>query len=194
MCRFGNPGVYWAMMGHGCGNGSDEALAAGARDGCQTCFTRLYERYRHGVARYVFEAFVRTFDVALDIEDEVWKKVVEHLRGWAGDRPFRAWLFAIARHHALNVLRHERRTPDFSPPPEVPGPLETLTAAESRDDAVRLVRALPEELREVFVLRVAFDIPPSELAALFDVPLSTIRGRLFRARKLLAGSVSHDLL
>jgi RNA polymerase sigma-70 factor (ECF subfamily) len=181
------------MMGHACGEGPDEALAARARDGCETCFTRLYERYRHAVARYVFEAYVRTFDVALDIEDEVWKKVVEHIRGWAGDRPFRAWLFAIARHHALNLLRHERRAPEAPPPPEVPGPLETLTSAESRDAAVRLVRALPEELREVFVLKVVFDLSPRSLAEIFDVPLSTIRGRLFRARRILVGSLSHDL-
>ena len=189
----GATGVYWTMMGHACGEGADEALAERARDGCKTCLSRLYERYRHAVARYVFEAYVRTFDIALDVEDEVWKRVVEHIGGWTGDRPFRAWLLAIARNHALNVLRHERRAPEPPPPPDVPGPLEALTSAESRDAAARLVRGLPEELREVFVLRVVFDLTPRVLAEMFDVPLSTIRGRLFRARKLLAGSLSHDL-
>jgi RNA polymerase sigma factor (sigma-70 family) len=193
VCHFVRTGVYWAMMGHGCGEGPDEALAARARDGCEGCFTRLYERYRHAVARYVFEAYVRTFDVALDIEDEVWKKVVEHIGGWTGERSFRAWLFAIARNHALNVLRHERRAPEAAPASEVAGPLEVLTSAESRAAAVRLVRALPEELREVFVLRVVFDLAPAALAEMFDVPVSTIRGRLFRARKLLTEGVRHDV-
>lgn len=181
------------MMGHGCGDGPDDALATRARDGCKTCLARLYERHRHAVARYVFEAFVRTFDVALDIEDEVWKRVVENIGGWTGDRPFRAWLLAIARNHALNCLRHERRAPELPAPPDVPSPLDALTSAESRDAAVRLVRALPEELREVFVLRVVFDLAPRVLAEMLEVPLSTIRGRLFRARKLLAESVSHDV-
>lgn len=177
MCDFSTPAT-------------DEALAGCAKGGCRDCFSRLYERYRMSLARYLHESFVVDFDTALDIEAEAWKRAWQHLGGWRGDRPFRAWLLAITRNLALNHVRHARRAPR---PETLFRALERrgdpLEHRESIEECVRLVRSLPAELREPFVLRVLFDLEVQGVADLLDISATTARGRLFRARKLLAESV-----
>jgi len=170
---------------------ADEALAARARAGCRGCFSRLYERYRMMLARYLHESFVYDFDTALDLEAEAWKRAFQHIATYGGERPFKSWLLAITRHLALNHLRHVRRTP----PPETLARLfddpsvDPIERRETIEECVRLVRALPEELREAFVLRTIFDLEIREVAEVLDISPTTARGRLFRARKALADAV-----
>lgn len=168
----------------------DEALAARARAGCRDCFSRLYERYRMTLARYLHESFVVDFDTALDLEAETWKRAFEHLRSYGGERPFRAWLLAITRNLALNHVRHARRAPSPEAIARVADPpADPLERRESLEDCVRLVRSLPSELREPFVLRAIFDLDLRSVADVLRISATTARGRLFRARKALAEAV-----
>jgi len=171
----------------------DEVLAARAKSGCRDCFSRLYERYRFTLARYLHESFVADFDTALDIEAEAWKRAFQHLSSYGGERPFKAWLIGITRHLALNHLRHVRRAPD---PDAMLRPLEPqadllsqLERREALEECVRLVRELPDELREPFVLRTMFDLDLRSVAELLGISETTARGRLFRARKALTDAV-----
>src|SRR5438132_7614240 len=152
---------------------ADEVLAARAKGGCRDCFSRLYERYRMSLARYLHESFVYDFDTALDIEAEAWKRAFQHLATYGGDRPFRAWLLAITRHLALNHVRHLHRAPDpqmlARAPEPAAEPLDQLERRESLGECVRLVRALPTELREPFVLRAIFDLDVRSVAELLDI-------------------------
>jgi RNA polymerase sigma factor (sigma-70 family) len=168
----------------------DESLAARARSGCRECFSRLYERYRMTLARYLHESFVYDFDTALDLEAEAWKRAFEHVATYVGERPFKAWLLAITRNIALNHVRHVRRAPSrealVRAAEPAPDPVERR---ESLDECVRLVRALPDELREPFVLRAVFDLDVKGIAEVLGISATTARGRLFRARKLLTEAV-----
>jgi RNA polymerase sigma-70 factor (ECF subfamily) len=174
------------------GIASDETLAARANGGCRDCFSRLYERYRMTLARYLHESFVYDFDTALDLEAEAWKRAWQHLGSYAGERPFKSWLLAITRNLALNHVRHARRAPRpesliqvFEPRAET----DPIERRESIEECVRLVRALPEDLREPFVLRAVFDLEVREVAQVLGIGVATARGRLFRARKALTEAV-----
>lgn len=164
----------------------DEVLAARARTGCRDCFSLLYERYRGSPARYLHESFGTDFDSALDLEAEAWKNAYQHVSTFRGERPFRAWLLSIARNLALNRFRHRRRAPG----PELlarvlDAPADPLERREALDACIRLVRALPPDLREPFVLRTVFDLDLRSVGDLLGISESTARGRLFRARKAL---------
>jgi len=168
----------------------DEVLAARSKSGCRDCFGRLYERYRGSPARYLHESFGTDFDTALDMEAEAWRKAFQHLSTWRGDRPFRAWLLSITRNLAVNQFRHQRRAPR----PQAltrsgESPSDPLERREAVDECIRLVRALPAELREPFVLRTVFDLDLRSVADLLGLSETTARGRLFRARKALADAV-----
>jgi RNA polymerase sigma-70 factor (ECF subfamily) len=175
------------------GAAEDEALAACAKRGCRDCFSRLYERYRFSLARYLHESFRCDFDTALDLEAEAWKRAFQHLATYGGDRPFKAWILAIIRNLAVSRTRHLRRAPETgilargvqSPPT----PLDHLERRETAETCIRLVRGLSEELREPFFLRTVFDLDLRAIGELLGISTTTARGRLFRARKALAEAV-----
>jgi len=117
----------------------------------------------------------------------------------------RAWLLAIVRNTYYTWLRKnraERASVSFDD--------ETMEAAElaelestgspvdlalQQQDARRLVNAaleqLPEEFREVIVLRELEDLSYKEIAAIAGIPLGTVMSRLARARKLLLQHLQH---
>lgn len=129
------------------------------------------------------------------------------LRGADG----KAWLLTIVRNCHLTASRQRQRR-NLVPLPEdddkqgsemlSPTP-DPETAAIHRDDErtlQRLMSALPEEHREVLVLREIEDMEYREIAAVISVPIGTVMSRLARARAALrmrwqqeAGGESHGM-
>ena len=152
-------------------------------------FARWLTRDERNAEDVVQEACLRAF------------KSLDSFRGGNG----RAWLFAIVRNTYYNWLkksRAERTSVSFDD--------ETMEAAELAElessggpvelalqqrDAQRLVNAaleeLPEEFREVIVLRELEDLSYKEIAAIAGIPLGTVMSRLARARKLLLQRLQH---
>ena len=117
----------------------------------------------------------------------------------------RAWLFAIVRNTYYTWLRKtrpERLSVSFDDEAMSAGELAELESVGSpvdvvlqQRDARRLVNAaleeLPEEFREVIVLRELEDLSYKEIAAIAGIPLGTVMSRLARARKLLLQHLQH---
>ena len=65
-----------------------------------------------------------------------------------------------------------------------------------REDAKRLVNQaldrLPQEFREIIVLRELEDLSYQEIARIAQIPLGTVMSRLSRGRKLLFAALRHD--
>ncbi len=131
----------------------------------------------------VQEAFLRAF------------RGFDALRG--GD--VKAWLLTIVRNCHATAMQQQRRratvplpeyheealqsaTPGASPDPE-----SVSAADDERRVLARLVAALPEEHREVLLLRELEDMSYREIAAVTQVPIGTVMSRLARARAALRG-------
>jgi RNA polymerase sigma-70 factor (ECF subfamily) len=117
----------------------------------------------------------------------------------------RAWLLAIVRNTYytwLKKTRAERLNVSFDDETMEAGELASLESdahpgdqALQQQDARRLVNAalgqLPEEFREVIVLRELEDLSYKEIATIAGIPLGTVMSRLARARKLLLQHLQH---
>ena len=117
----------------------------------------------------------------------------------------RAWLLAIVRNTYytwLKKTRAERLNVSFDDETMEAGELASLESdarpvdqALQQQDTRRLVNAalgqLPEEFREVIVLRELEDLSYKEIAAIAGIPLGTVMSRLARARKLLLQHLQH---
>jgi len=131
-----------------------------------------------------------------DVDDVVQEALLRAFRGFDGLRgsDVKAWLLAIVRNcHATALKQQQRRA--FVPLPEEHDPRDghamiaatpdPESASIRRDDArslERLLSALPEEHREVLVLREIEDLDYRAIATITNVPIGTVMSRLARAR------------
>ena len=111
----------------------------------------------------------------------------------------KAWFMAVVRNACIDALRERRLRgieeafdEDTHQAP-VAGSLEPPEDAAMRASEARWIRAeiarLPEEYREVIVLRELEELSYKEISAIVKVPIGTVMSRLARARDLLAGRV-----
>jgi RNA polymerase sigma factor (sigma-70 family) len=134
-----------------------------------------------------------------DADDVVQEAVLRAFRGFDALRgtDVKSWLFAIVRNcHLTALAKRERRPlvplPDEHEPWDGPAMVSTAPGPEAetmrRDDERtldRLLAMLPEEQREVLVLREIEDLDYREIASVTSVPIGTVMSRLARARAAL---------
>jgi RNA polymerase sigma factor (sigma-70 family) len=134
-----------------------------------------------------------------DADDVVQEAILRAFRGFDGLRgsDVKSWLFAIVRNCHLTALAQRERRGSVPLPEEhdardghamiSPAP-EPEAAALRRDDERtlgRLMAVLPEEQREVLILREIEELDYREIAAVTSVPIGTVMSRLARARAQL---------
>jgi RNA polymerase sigma-70 factor (ECF subfamily) len=179
---------------------SDEALLQGAGRGERAAFEQLV--VRHGDALYHFAT--RTCGSVLEAEDAVQDGLLAAWRGAAtfrGESSARTWLFQVVVHACRR--RHRRRAgePERHDPMEQaealaapgPGADERVAAGQVREAMERALAALPEEAREVLLLRDVEGLSGEEAAAALGLGLAAMKSRLHRARLELKERVESAL-
>jgi RNA polymerase sigma-70 factor (ECF subfamily) len=156
---------------------------ARAKEGDRDALRLLYVRYSENVYGYV-RSIVRDEKEAEDLTQHVFLKLITAICKY-DDRgvPFSAWLLRLARNAALDHLRRRRATPAE----EVYG-ADTHIDEDSLDRARSLRAALdtlPEEQRNVVVMRHVIGLTPLEIADKMGRSESSIHGLHHRGRKAL---------
>jgi RNA polymerase sigma-70 factor (ECF subfamily) len=165
-------------------NSSDEQLILALRDGSEAAFTILFHRYKQPI----FGFFSRRVADSARAEELTQETFIALFRAASRYEPralFRTYLYAIA----FRILRSDRRKSIFraafsgSPKSGVPDAVSSHT-----EDSLWIRRALakldPTD-REIVMLREYQQLTYSEVATLLQIPLNTVRSRLFRARTAL---------
>jgi RNA polymerase sigma-70 factor (ECF subfamily) len=147
----------------------------------------LYVRYSPDVLRYV-RSFVQDHHEAEDITQNVFMKLMSAIRKYEPrEVPFAAWILRVARNAALDHLRARRMTPseDLRLQDDEHG---RISHERSRDlhDALE---QLPEEQREVLILRHIAGLSPLEIAAVLGKTESSVHGLHHRGRLSLQSSL-----
>jgi RNA polymerase sigma-70 factor, ECF subfamily len=134
-----------------------------------------------------------------DADDLVQEAVLRAFRGFDALRgsDVKAWLLTIVKNCHLTALKQQQRRA-FVPLPEehdvrdgeamiatTPDPESTSVRRDERRTLDRLMSALPEEHREVLVLREIEELDYREIATVTNVPIGTVMSRLARARAAL---------
>jgi RNA polymerase sigma-70 factor (ECF subfamily) len=171
------------------------------RDGDAAALGELVELHRRMLYGYIVN-MVQGRDDADEIFQEVWMKVIRKIHLYR-DRNFGGWLVRIARNQVID--RGRRRRPVSSLDADTsagsplidlvsdPGELGAADTAAATDLGVRIqaaVAALPEEQREVFVLRTKADMPFKEIARLQKTSINTALARMQYALKKLREGLS----
>ncbi len=175
---------------------ADETLVRRALDGDRRGFELLVQRHQKPVVNHLFR-LTGQLDVAHDLAQEVFLKVYVSLAGFDSRYRFTTWLYRIASNCAIDHRRKRRpvtcsltpatdggRAPEEALPGSGPGPDDVLRFVELRERIELALRDLPPEYRELILLRHRMACRYDEIARITDLPLGTVKTRIFRAREL----------
>ncbi len=136
-------------------------------------------------------------DKALEASQETFIAVLRKAGSFQGRSAFTTWLYRIAVNSCYDVLRREGRQPAARLPetyqPADPSALWELEAAETRPAIERALAEMPAEYAAVVVLSDLQDLPLRTVAESLELPLGTVKSRLFRGRKQLAHALQNLL-
>jgi RNA polymerase sigma-70 factor, ECF subfamily len=181
----------------------DDDLVRRTLDGDLAAFEGLVARHSAVVHRVV--ARIAGREAAEDVAQEAFLRAFHRLGQYRGGGAFRGWLLRIAHNTALSALERRRDTP--AGPDAMAealerddggggrGPRTPVEALEQRERLDRLeakLRLLRDEHRTVLVLRDVEGLSYDEVAAVADVPLGSVKGRLHRARLELIDLLRHN--
>jgi RNA polymerase sigma-70 factor (ECF subfamily) len=167
------------------------AIARGLKNQDTELLDRLIELYQHRLLRYLLFLTGKR-EVAEDLFQETWMRVL--LRGgqYNGKARFDTWLFTIARNLVIDLSRkrtmasldemsdaaEEGRA--FEIAAEGPSPLDQFQLREDRAEVAEVLLTLEPNYREVLVLRFHEEMSLEEIAHVTRAPLSTVKSRLYR--------------
>jgi RNA polymerase sigma-70 factor (ECF subfamily) len=187
---------------------TDEMLMVRYQRGDRDAFAELVRRYQAPVFNFAIRQ-IRHSGAAEDITQEVFLRVVQSAAEFKHEARFSTWLYTIARNLCIDHLRKlsHRRHPslDQSPPGDLNRPPLAERMADSHPTAsvdrsaassevrvciVRAVESLPDEQREVFLLREIANLPFKEIAEVTGVGENTVKSRMRYALDRLQAALS----
>ncbi|NLW16382.1 MAG: sigma-70 family RNA polymerase sigma factor [Firmicutes bacterium] len=181
----------------------DQKLMQKAKKGDHSAFAELVDKYRDKIYAYLYR-MVGNREDALDLAQETFLRIYSNLRHFKLGRPFKPWLYRIATNLAIDFLRRRRPTVALDAPiaddeslrlelvEQGPGPAEQHERAELAAYLAQKVAELPPNYRSVILLRHGHDLSYQEIADILQVPVSTVKTRLFRAREALRLKLSEE--
>ena len=171
----------------------DAALLESALEGDQQAFGSLVLRYQDRLFNTMLRVLTSTED-ARDVTQNAFVQAFLKLESFRGDSKFYTWLYRIAMNLALSHMRrrksvvsieHARETSAMEVEDRNPLPQDRLVG----DERVRLVQQalsqLGDQSRQILVLREIEDCSYETIAEILELPIGTVRSRLFRARMQL---------
>jgi RNA polymerase sigma-70 factor (ECF subfamily) len=168
----------------------DELLVVRCQLGEAGAFDALIARWHQPLWSYVRRMTGNDAD-AEDLAQEIWIRVIRGIARVRDGARLRGWLFGIARRVLMDRLRRA-----YAAPPEADVDVGTLPAeidpVDSEADLASLEAALdtlPVVERDVLTLFYLRDLSLAELADALDVPVGTVKSRLFRARRMLRAAM-----
>lgn len=174
---------------------ADQQIIERVLNGDRNAFNLLVIRYQNRLAHLV-ASYVRSSEVA-DVVQEAFIKAYRSLDSFKGESLFYTWLYRIAVNTAKNYLQAMGRRPPakdidvydsenefgFTPLKEEETPENLLLGEEVKKVVFEAIEDLSPELKQVILLREIEGKSYDEIAQIVNVPVGTVRSRLFRARE-----------
>jgi RNA polymerase sigma-70 factor (ECF subfamily) len=138
---------------------------------------------------------LRDREAALDATQETFIAVFRKADRFAGRSAFSTWLYRVAVNTCYDQARRRRRhvavpLPDSNDPIDVSAD-DAFTSAELRSEIEAALAALPDEFRAAVVLADVEGLSLQAVADILEVPVGTVKSRVFRGRRLLAESLGN---
>jgi RNA polymerase sigma-70 factor, ECF subfamily len=184
--------AYWSLNAM---ESEARSISRGLREHEPELLHRLIVQYQHRLLRYLVHLAGRR-DLAEDLFQETWVRVLERGHQYDGRCQFSTWLYAVARNLTIDhfrrkdpvsldsLMRDEEETL-FDPTDTRPSPWEVVAQQQRTEHISAALMRIPAQCREAIVLRFQDGMALEEIAALTEVPLGTVKSRLYRGLNML---------
>lgn len=166
--------------------------------GAPTASTDELERYRGAMTRYI-RYLIRDPVEAEDIAQEALIRAHRQLGSLRDPAALESWLYQIATHASIDRMRQRAKAVEREagePVEELPiadvtrpSPLTVLQQQEMSSCVQRYVAQLTDSYKAVILLHEADGLTAEEIARLLQLPLTTVKMRLHRARRQLQSAL-----
>ena len=187
---------------------TDELLMMRFQAGDRAAFAGLVRRHKTPIYNFILR-LVRSTSAAEDLAQDVFVKVVQSAVDFKHESRFSTWAYTIARNICIDHLRkmafrqHASLDQAQGDAPDGPTLLDrtadahhsaaverSVIGAEMGRRITRSVEDLPQEQREVFLLREVANLPFKDIAAITGVPENTVKSRMRYALERLQENLS----
>lgn len=170
------------------------------KNGETNAFAFLVDRYKHMVFTLAMK-MIKNTEEAEEISQDVFLKAYQALDSFKGESKFSTWLYKIAYYRSLDYLKkHKRhlRTSSIDDEvefhlPSVENTMAQLMVEERNSTLRKAIGQLPESDALVITLHYLEELSLKEIGNIMDLSVNTLKVRLFRSRKRLAGLLQHQL-
>ncbi|HET9929623.1 MAG TPA: RNA polymerase sigma factor [Polyangiaceae bacterium] len=180
------------------GDATDEMLMVRYQRGEAPAFAELVRRHSRAVYNFVLRQ-LRDANLSEDVTQEVFLRVVQRASEFKHEARFSTWLYSITRnlcvdhlrrlshrkHASLDAPRGGAADAEASPLVEQiadPHPRASAErgaqASQMQTSLLEALHALPDDQREVFLLREIANLPFKEIAEITDTPENTVKSRM----------------
>ena len=164
---------------------SDQSLMLAVREGDVEKLGILFERY-HGQLFNFLLRLTGNRHLSEDLVQEVFVRLLKYRHTYRGESRFATWMFRIARNARIDYFRRSPQA-DVSIEDEVrefvslaPAPGEQMEQEEEMQIMLDALARLPEDRREVLLLRGFQGLRFEEIAKALNCSVNTVKGRAFR--------------
>ncbi|MBE6913984.1 MAG: sigma-70 family RNA polymerase sigma factor [Ruminococcaceae bacterium] len=172
--------------------------------------TAAFEEIVRANEKMVYNLALRSLGNREDAEDaaqEVFMKAYAALATMRGDSKLSVWLYRITNNVCIDMLRRRRDTlslscetedgeSEFDLPDSRFDPAAIAERRDLREQVSRALAQLPDDARQIFLLRELAGQSYAEIAETLQIDIGTVKSRIFRARKriclLLSGNISEE--
>jgi RNA polymerase sigma-70 factor, ECF subfamily len=186
---------------------TDESLMIRFQSGDRAAFTVLVRRHQGPLFNFALR-YLRSSPVAEEVVQDAFVRVVQNAAEFKHEARFSTWLYTITRNLCIDQTRKRalRRHPSLDEPKkaeEGDGPTlgeqtadgkasveRAVVSLEIRERVAGAIDALPEEQREVFLMREVSNLPFKEIAEIVGVSENTVKSRMRYALERLQEALS----
>jgi RNA polymerase sigma-70 factor, ECF subfamily len=186
---------------------SDEGLMIRFQSGDRSAFASLVRRHQGALFNFALR-HLRSSPAAEEVVQDAFLRVVQNATEFKHEARFSTWLYTIARNLCIDHMRKSalRRHPSLDEPQRAQeGEGRSLgeqtadknanveraaVSVEMRGRVMAAIEALPDEQREVFLMREVSNLPFKEIAEIVGVPENTVKSRMRYALERLQAALS----
>jgi len=182
----------------------DQVLIKEILEGKKSSFEELMQRYNKKIFNFIYK-MVRDEEIAIELTQDFFIKVFLVIGKYNFEYKFSTWIYRICYNLVIDFLRKNKTyidsldKNDFSQKQTLKSEscigedgFEKLAKAEMKDYVWSLVNNIPYKYRELILLRYLQGLKYDEIAQITELPVGTVKNRIFKAKEILRTEIDKD--